>query len=383
MGFGRDAEGRLHHHDHDGKERGEPDRHECKPDVTAEQTEERRHEGGAHIGARHLDADDRAGVFRSEVEGRGMNDGGIDRRTAETYDDEGGKRERGYVEGKEEHDDARGGDAGTEDDHLSISQFPRDEAAYKSSRRHADIEQRGELRRLCFADAFDFHKVGARPAHGGGLCRAVAQKADEKEGYASDLQGTDKADGLLLRRLQRFMPRLLPDGDRCEQDNGDDRLQDPDDEISSVPGGVGEGVAHHEGGNDGPHSPEAVQPAHVTGGIMESDVIVEGSVDRARAEAVGNGKDEEHPEFRAEGKTDEGDGCQEDADDGHARCAEFMDQAVGKEAGDNGTARDDHCYDPHIGDGHIEFHMNDGPARTQEGVGKPEADKCEIDEGKK
>lgn len=152
------------------------------------------------------------GVFRSEVEGRGMNDGGIDRRTAETYDDEGGKRERGYVEGKEEHDDARGGDAGSEDDHLSVSQFSRDEAAYKSSRRHADIKQRGELRRLCFADAFDFHKVGARPAHGGGLRRAVAQKADEKEGYASDLQGTDKADGLLLRRLQRSCPVFFQTG---------------------------------------------------------------------------------------------------------------------------------------------------------------------------
>lgn len=60
-----------------------------------------------------------------------------------------------------------------------------------------------------------------------------------------------------------------------------------------------------------------------------------------------------------------------------------MDEAVGKQAGDDGPARDDHGDDAHVGDGYIELEVDDGPARTQEGIGEPQADEREIDECKK
>lgn len=41
-----------------------------------------------------------------------------------------------------------------------------------------------------------------------------------------------------------------------------------------------------------------------------------------------------------------------------------MDEAVGKQAGDDGPARDDHGDDAHVRDGHIELEVDDRPART-------------------
>lgn len=60
-----------------------------------------------------------------------------------------------------------------------------------------------------------------------------------------------------------------------------------------------------------------------------------------------------------------------------------MDETVGKQARDDGPARDDHGDDAHVRDGHVKFKVDDGPTRTQERVGQPEADECKIDECKK
>ena len=97
--------------------------------MPAQQPEEGRQEGGAHIGARHLDADDSARVLSAEVEGRRVDDGGVDGRAPEPHDDERRKRKGGNIEGKEQNDDADGGDAGAEEDELAVPQLPRDKAA--------------------------------------------------------------------------------------------------------------------------------------------------------------------------------------------------------------------------------------------------------------
>ena len=154
---------------------------------------------------------------------------------------------------------------------------------------------------------FDFDEEGARPVHRGRLRRAVTEEAQKQEGHPFYFQRAEQPDRLLLGRLQPFMPRLFPHGERRKEHDADDALQDADDEIAVVPGGVREGIAHHEGGDDGPHAPEAVQPAHVAGGIVEGDVVVERRVDGTRAEAVGDAEDEQHPEPGAEREPDEGD----------------------------------------------------------------------------
>ena len=211
---------------------------------------------------------------------------------------------------------------------------------------------------------FDFDEEGARPVHRGRLRRAVTEEAQKQEGHPFYFQRAEQPDRLLLGRLQPFMPRLFPHGERRKEHDADDALQDADDEIAVVPGSVREGIAHHEGGDDGPHAPEAVQPAHVAGGVVQGDIVVERRVDGARSEAVGDAEDEQHPELGAEREPDERDRRQKDAHDGDGSRAEFMDETVGKQARDDGPARDDHGDDAHVRDGHVKFKVDDGPSRA-------------------
>ena len=53
-----------------------------------QKAEHRRHEGGAQIGACHLDTDDGLGIFPAEVVGGGVNDGGVDWRAAKAHNDQ-------------------------------------------------------------------------------------------------------------------------------------------------------------------------------------------------------------------------------------------------------------------------------------------------------
>ena len=125
----RKAECRFYHHDHERHQDGEPDGHDGKSDVPSQKPEEGRQECGAHIGARHLDADDGARVLRAEVEGRRMDDGRVDGRAAEPDDDERRKGEGGHVKGKEQNNDPDCRDAGAEEDEPPVPQLPRDKAA--------------------------------------------------------------------------------------------------------------------------------------------------------------------------------------------------------------------------------------------------------------
>ena len=53
-----------------------------------QKAEHRGHEGGAQIGACHLDPDDGLRIFTAEVVRGGVNDGGVDWRAAKTHDDQ-------------------------------------------------------------------------------------------------------------------------------------------------------------------------------------------------------------------------------------------------------------------------------------------------------
>ena len=61
-------------------------------DVIGKQTEQRRHDQIAHVGAAHLDADDGLRILCAEMRRGGVDDAGVDGRTAQPHQHKPGKR---------------------------------------------------------------------------------------------------------------------------------------------------------------------------------------------------------------------------------------------------------------------------------------------------
>ena len=182
-----DAESQLGHGDHQEQEDEQKEGKDGKPERAAEQAEEGRDKGGADVRARHLDADDRARVFRAEVVGRGVDDARVDGPAAEPDDHEPGDRE-GVRRGDEQQRDAAKQDGRPREDHLAVAELIGEESAQKAARRDADVEEGGKLRRLFVGDALHLRKIGARPVHRRGFRRAVGEESDQQKGHAADAQ---------------------------------------------------------------------------------------------------------------------------------------------------------------------------------------------------
>lgn len=87
--FGGEPIGLFNHDNHKQDEKDEEQRHDAKADCFSEYSVERRHEGGADVGACHLDADDCSGILCSEVRRGRMNNARINGRKAESDQNKG------------------------------------------------------------------------------------------------------------------------------------------------------------------------------------------------------------------------------------------------------------------------------------------------------
>ena len=125
-----------------------------------------------------------------------------------------------------------------------------------------------------------------------------------------------------------------------------------------------------------------MQPTHVFRRIVKGDVVVERSVDRSRAQTVRNGKNDQHPKSVGKGKSEQRDRRKKYAADGDDARAELSRQFIRKKTGYDRSSRYDHGNDAHKGDRNVQVVMDDGPARAEKGIGKPEADKSDINKSK-
>lgn len=149
-----------------------------------QKAEHRGHEGGAQISAGHLDPDDGLGIFPAEVVGGGVNDGGIDRRTAETHDDQTCQsREIGRKREQNKCSACEGGQRPDADEqpvsefvcHKTAEEAPEGDAQVKQGRKHGGC--------LCI-DAAMLYQIAAGPDAGGGLQGTVGPKSDQHKGNA-------------------------------------------------------------------------------------------------------------------------------------------------------------------------------------------------------
>lgn len=172
-------EHKLNHRYHQDEEKNQIYRHYFKAYRVSEEAEHGRNECRADIGARHLYSNYSAGVLRPEVVRRGVNDARIYRRAAETYHNKSRGGEYIRADWDEQAAYAAYKYGRSDNYHSAVAELIRDKAAYEPPDGDAYIKQRCECCRALCGYALDFNEICARPLHGGRLCGAVGEKADE------------------------------------------------------------------------------------------------------------------------------------------------------------------------------------------------------------
>ena len=158
-------------------------------------------------------------------------------------------------------------------------------------------------------------------------------------------------------------------------------MYDGNDQISRIPiFDPYECKAHDIGADRSAYAPEAMEPAHVLSLIMQGNVIVQYGIHAARAESVGNCPEDQHPEAGADGKAEQRDRRQKNADRRDFPGAEFSDHSVAEEAGDNRTDGHDDGNDSRVRHRDGQRFLHDGPCRAEQGIGQTETDKADVDE---
>ena len=230
--------------------------------------------------------------------------------------------------------------------HFAVAELIRDKAAYEPPDGDAYIKQRRECCRALCGYALDFNEICARPLHGGRFCGAVGKKACEQERHALYFQRTDESDALFLRLFCHLVD--LPHGQGHEQENRYHELQRADYAAAAVPGLVCQRIAHDKRADYRSDAPEAVQPAHVLGLVVQGDIVVERCVYRARSEPVRHGENNKHPEAARKREAEQRKNGQKYAEHRDYPRPEPSVQPVGHQTRHNRSAGYGHGYDAHI-----------------------------------
>ncbi len=374
------------HERHEDEQYHQIDRKERDTHVVRDQSEERRHETGADVGACHLYADDCLRPFCTEMIRCGVDDARVYRSASQTDDDQ--TRKGNDIRTGQEHDDDAGGDDPlSQTDHLHIIQLHRDETADRPADSDADEEHAGKACGGFRGDPFKQIEITACPQAGGLFDGTVAEEAEHdflRSGDPYDLCERERSAFCLVRYAVRrlylrsvllFRPeRQAEDQESCQYD-----LKYADIAVTGIPRlPAGKGESHDIRTESRAHAPHTVEPAHVVTLIVERHVIIQRRVHTAGAQPVGDCPETEHPERAGKGKSEQcGSGhCHADGSD--FPCPQLPGEPVALKTGYDRACRDDHGYDPGVRYGNAEFRVHRRPCGPQQGVRQAETDKCQI-----
>lgn len=164
--------------------------------LLGQQTEQRRHKGGAAIGKGHLDAHDGVAVFPTEVGGGSVDDGGVYRGATQSQHQQ--TRQGGVHVGDKEQHKTGGLDTQTHPDHGLIAKAIRYKAVEQTSHRHTQSAQQGKGGGGGLVHTVVIHQIATGPQGGGGFQRAIAEKGEKRRLDAPDFQRSADADGSLV-----------------------------------------------------------------------------------------------------------------------------------------------------------------------------------------
>lgn len=168
----------------------------------------------------------------------------------------------------------------------------------------------------------------------------------------------------------------MPQGQATKKNGSQCDLEQGDIPVTAVPAQpAGKRHAHHHRADGGAHAPHTVQPAHVAAFVMQGNVVVQGGIHAARAQAVGDSPQTEHPELAGDRETEQRRSGHAHAEGGHPARAQCPGEPVAVQAGNDGAQRDDHGQDARVGEGNAQLGVHGGPCRTQQGIWQTKTDK--------
>ena len=309
-----------------------------------------------------------------------MDDAGIDRRAAEADDEEGRKRGCIGIRWDQQRCDPAGEDAGADADHIPVAEPVGEEAAHETSGGNADVKQRRKRGGALGRKALDLRKIGAGPLHGRPLRGAIGEEAHQDRRNALDPEHT--GDSLLRLRLCLGRAVDSPHGKRHEQEHRNGQLEAPHDAVAVVPRPICQRIAHDKRTDDRSNAPEAVQPAHMLRLVVQRHIVVERRVDGARAQPIGDGERDQHPEAAGNREAEQRKHRQKHAAHGHDLRPEPPGEPVGKQARHDRSAGNNHGHDAHIRYRHAKLGVHDRPAGAKQRIRQSQTDKGHIDQGK-
>ena len=304
--------GDCHNHQQDCK----IDAQQRNTNMVGNQAEQGRHQGGAYISAGGLDTHQGLRFVRTEMSRGGMHDARVNRCAAKAHQNQAchGTEE---TQGQQQNDNAYGDDAYAQANHLGVGQLHGHKTADGSAQRDTQEEQAGKGGCCFLAESGVECQVRAGPQCRGLLQGAVAKECDHHFLCAGDLddfaQGQGSGGGVVI-----FYGFAVPERKAKKEEGSQNELDDAHDLIAKAPMySSGQYKAHDVRPCGGAYAPHTMEPAHMSAGIMQGHEVIQGGVNAAGPQTVGNGPKAEHPIFPAEGETEERAGGEGYADGGN------------------------------------------------------------------
>ena len=171
----------------------------------------------------------------------------------------------------------------------------------------------------------------------------------------------------------------MPQGQAAKKHGSQCDLEQGNTPVAAAPAQpAGKRRAHHHRADGSAHAPHTVQPAHVAAFVMQGNVVVQGGIHAARAQAVGNSPQAEHPELAGDRETEQRRSGHAHAEGGHPARAQRPGEPVAVQAGNDGAQRDDHGQDTRVGEGDAQLGVHGGPCRPQQRIRQAKADKGQV-----
>ena len=175
----------------------------------------------------------------------------------------------------------------------------------------------------------------------------------------------------------------LPNGKGQQQNQNEKELESRDGPITAAPAPVVEENRHDSGSGRRADAPEAVQPIHMAGLIMQGNIVVQPGINRACSQAERNGEKEQKNQGTGKGEAQQRKGSEKRAQKRDHSGAEAAQQTAAVQAGNNCAGGNRHRQKTGSGKRGVKLRAHHWPGCPQNGIRQAKTDEREINDQKK
>lgn len=313
-----------------------------------------------------------------------MEQAGIDGCASQPDQDEP-DTERNKPPGEGQDENSRQGQRLPHPNHGAVVETGAQKPACEAPGGDAEVEESDQRCGAVRGQSLDHDHVAAAPQSRYMLQRAVAEEGGQGSPGPREAEQVSQAcggSGVVLVDAGRAIGAVPPEGEREDQERGQSDLNEPHGVVAPRPSQpLGQAEPHDIGAERRPDAPEAVQPVHVPGLVVQSDEIVQHGIHGPGAESVGNGPETDRGERARRGEPEQRGGGRADAESGHPARPQRAHEVVAEQAGYDGAAGDEHGDDARAGHRDRQSLVHAGPRCSQERVRQPQTDEGQVDDG--